>query len=139
MAKSKKKPAAKKPAPKKSAPRKPAKKPAAKKPAAKKPAAKKPAAKKPAAKKPATKKPAPTKQRGGRAVQKLPPPPPPLAPEQVLGGRDAVHVELGAKLAAMRGDEMQERAAIASAIDTFMQLAIAEGLPTDASAYTAQC
>ena len=56
-----------------------------------------------------------------------------------VGGRDAIHVELGAKLAAMRGDEVQERAAIASAIDAFMQLAIADGLPANASAYSAQC
>lgn len=56
-----------------------------------------------------------------------------------IGGRDAIHVELGAKLAAMRGDEVQERAAIASAIDAFMRLAIADGLPANASAYSAQC
>ena len=113
----KKKPAAKK----KAAPAK--KKPAANaKPKAKaKPAAKKPAAKQPLAK---AKPPAPAKHDPTR---------------EEVGGRDAIHVELGAKLAAMRGDEVQERAAIASAIDAFMQLAIAEGLPANASAYSAQC
>ena len=55
------------------------------------------------------------------------------------GGRDAIHVELGAKLTATRGDLHEERAAIASAIDSFMRLAIANGLAPDASAYTAQC
>jgi len=116
----KKKPAAKK----KAAPAK--KKPVAKAKAKAKPAAKKPAAKKPAAKKPPAmaKPPAPAKHDPTRAE---------------VGGRDAIHVELGAKLAAMRGDEVQERAAIASAIDAFMQLAIAEGLPANASAYSAQC
>ena len=58
---------------------------------------------------------------------------------QDVGGRDAIHVELGAKLTAMRGDAAQERAAIASAIDSFMRLAIKNGLQADASAYTAQC
>lgn len=62
---------------------------------------------------------------------------PPTAIE--IGGRDAIHVELGAKLASMRGDEVQERAAIASAIESFMQLAIAEGLAQTASAYAARC
>jgi len=56
-----------------------------------------------------------------------------------VGGRDAIHVELGAKLATMRGDLVQERAAIATAIESFMRLAIADGLAADASAYTAQC
>jgi hypothetical protein len=54
-------------------------------------------------------------------------------------GRDAIHVELGAKLASMRGDEAQERAAIASAIDSYMQLAISDGLEPTASAYVAKC
>jgi hypothetical protein len=58
---------------------------------------------------------------------------------QEVAGRDAIHAELGAKLAAMRGDEQQERAAIASAIESYMQLAIADGLEPDASAYAAQC
>ena len=35
---------------------------------------------------------------------------------------DAIHVELGAKLASVRGDEREERAAFASAIDAFMKL-----------------
>jgi hypothetical protein len=103
-----------------------------------------------------------------KPTQKRKPPAPPAAPEQgvdaladirdelsgalaagaafrhaptvhEVAGRDAIHVELGAKLAAMRGDEQQERAAIASAIDSFMQLAIADGLEPDASAYSAQC
>jgi hypothetical protein len=39
----------------------------------------------------------------------------------------------------LRGDEQQERAAIASAIDAFMQIAIAEGLPAKTSAYEAMC
>jgi hypothetical protein len=56
-----------------------------------------------------------------------------------IAGRDAIHVELGAKLASMRGDEAQERAAISSAIESFMQLAIADGLAPDASAYSARC
>ena len=59
--------------------------------------------------------------------------------QQEVGGRDAIHVELGAKLANVRGDEPQERAAIASAIDSFMRLAIADGAATNASAYTARC
>jgi hypothetical protein len=120
----KKKPAAKK----KAAPAK--KKPVAKAKAKAKPAAKKPAAKKPAAKKPAAKKP---------TAMAKPPAPKHDPTREEVGGRDAIHVELGAKLAAMRGDEVQERAAIASAIDAFMQLAIAEGLPANASAYSAQC
>lgn len=53
--------------------------------------------------------------------------------------RESIHVELGAKLTSLRGDEQQERAAIATAIDAFMKLAIAEGLPATASAYDAQC
>lgn len=56
-----------------------------------------------------------------------------------VGGRDAIHVELGAKLASMRGDATQERAAISSAIESFMQLAIAGGLEPNASAYSARC
>src|SRR6185503_3935510 len=59
-------------------------------------------------------------------------------PDKVVG-RDAIHVELGAKLTATRGDHVQERAAIASAIESFMRLAIKNGLSEDASAYTAQC
>ncbi len=39
----------------------------------------------------------------------------------------------------MRGDEVQERAAIASAIESFMQLAIADGLAHTTSAYAARC
>ena len=58
---------------------------------------------------------------------------------QDVGGRDAIHVELGAKLTATRGDAAQERVAIASAIDSFMRLAIKNGLASDTSAYTAQC
>ena len=53
--------------------------------------------------------------------------------------RDAIHVELGKGLAAARGDEQQERAAIATAIEAFMKLAIAEGLAPNASAYAALC
>jgi hypothetical protein len=117
------------------------KKPAAKKSATKKPAAKKKPvpAKKPAAKK--KQKPTITKKRRSsvKPTQKITPPPPPPAPEQELGGRDAIHVALGAKLTSMRGDEAQERAAIASAIDAFMQLAIAGGLPSSTSAYEAMC
>jgi hypothetical protein len=56
-----------------------------------------------------------------------------------VGSRDAIHVELGAKLASTRGDEQQERAAITSAIESYMQLAIADGLAPTASAYAAQC
>lgn len=71
--------------------------------------------------------------------QKRVPPLPVPASEKKLGGRDAIHVELGEKLTSTRGDEQQERAAIASAIDAFMQLAIAEGLSPTASAYEALC
>jgi hypothetical protein len=118
------------------------KKPAAnKKPAKKQPAArKKPAAKKqPAAKK--KHKPTITKKRRSsvKPTQKITPPPPPPAPEQELGGKGAIHVALGAKLTSMRGDEAQERAAIASAIEAFMQLAISDGLPPQTSAYEAMC
>ena len=56
-----------------------------------------------------------------------------------VGSRDAIHVELGVQLTATRGDLVQERAAIAAAIDSFMRLAISNGLAPDASAYTAQC
>jgi hypothetical protein len=158
-----KKPAAK--AAKKSAP-KPAKK-SAPKSAAKKPPVK-PSAKSPV-KASAKRKTAPAKPaRTTKATQKRKPPAPPAAPQQgfdaladirdelsgalagggtfrrdptvqEVAGRDAIHAELGAKLAAMRGDEQQERAAIASAIDSYMQLAIADGLEPDASAYVAQC
>lgn len=57
----------------------------------------------------------------------------------VLVTRESIHVALGAKLTSLRGDEEQERAAIATAIDEFMKLAIAEGLPATTSAYEAQC
>ena len=43
-------------------------------------------------------------------------------PPPALASPDAIHVELGAKLASVRGDEQQERAAFASAIDAFMKL-----------------
>lgn len=127
-------------------------KPTKKKPAAKKKAA--PAKQKPAAKaKPIAKAKANAKPAASKPAAKAKPPakakpaakPKPVAPathdptREEVGGRDAIHVELGAKLAAMRGDEVQERAAISSAIDAFMQLAIAEGLPANASAYSAQC
>ncbi|HEY5925519.1 MAG TPA: hypothetical protein VIV11_27730 [Kofleriaceae bacterium] len=111
----------------------------------------------------------PAKPTPSKATQKRKPPPPPAAPEQamdaldsirnalgdilddsgdtfapepmqqVVGGRDAIHVELGAKLTATRGDLQQERDAIATAIESFMRLAIANGLAPDASAYTAHC
>ena len=107
--------------------------------------------------------------RPSKPTQKRKPPAPPAAPEQgfdaladirdelsgalagagglrrdptvqEVAGRDAIHAELGAKLASMRGDEQQERAAIAAAIDSYMQLAIAQdGLDANASAYVAQC
>jgi hypothetical protein len=50
-----------------------------------------------------------------------------------------IHIELGAQLTKKRGDEAQERAAIATAIHAFMQLAIAAGHPRNGSAYDAQC
>ncbi len=53
--------------------------------------------------------------------------------------REVIHSELGDELAATRGDEQKERAAIATAIEKFMKLAIAKGLPARASAYDAQC
>jgi hypothetical protein len=53
--------------------------------------------------------------------------------------RESIHVALGEQLTATRGDEVQERAAIASAIDAFMKLAIADGLAANASAYKANC
>jgi len=53
--------------------------------------------------------------------------------------REGIHVSLGAQLTAKRGDEAEERAAIASAIDAFMTLAIAAGLAPTSSAYEAQC
>lgn len=53
--------------------------------------------------------------------------------------KQVIHVELGEKLAATRGDEQQEREAIASAIEAFMKLAIANGLAARTSAYEAQC
>jgi hypothetical protein len=53
--------------------------------------------------------------------------------------REGIHVELGAQLTSKRGDEAQERAVIASAINAFMQLAIANGHPAKGSAYDAQC
>jgi hypothetical protein len=157
--------AVKKPAAKKA----PAKKSAAKKSAAKKSAPIKPSAKAPV-KTTTKRKTTPAKpSRAPKPTQKRKPPAPPAAPEQgfdaladirdelsgalaggdgfrrdptvhEVAGRDAIHAELGAKLAAMRGDEQQERAAIASAIDSYMQLAITEnGLDADASAYVAQC
>ena len=46
---------------------------------------------------------------------------------------------LGEQLTATRGDETRERAAIASAINAFMQLAIANGAAANASAYSASC
>ncbi|HEY5944770.1 MAG TPA: hypothetical protein VIV40_04735 [Kofleriaceae bacterium] len=157
--KQKSKPANKKPAPK-SAARAKAKKPV-------KPAPKKPVKDAPAKRKTKPAKPAPKSK--STQKRKPPPPPgvpeqvlsgdslaflaadlrdalgdddsdvffPPTIAE--VAGRDAIHVELGAKLAAMRGDEVQERAAIASAIDSYMRLAIADGLAPDASAYSARC
>jgi hypothetical protein len=124
---------------------------------------KKPAPK-PAKRKTTPAKPAPR----SKQTQKRKPPAPPAAPEQAMdaladirdelsgalagaggfshapsvqevGSRDAIHVELGAKLASTRGDEQQERAAITSAIESYMQLAIADGLAPTASAYAAQC
>jgi hypothetical protein len=136
-------------------------------PAAKRPM--RPAAKKPVKEAPAARKTKPAKPaRKSKPTQKRKPPQPPAVPQQVLsgdslanlaaelgdalgdvdevgptmtdvGGRDAIHVELGAKLAAMRGDEQQERAAIAAAIDSYMQCAISDGLAPDASAYAARC
>jgi hypothetical protein len=53
--------------------------------------------------------------------------------------RENIHIELGAQLTAKRGDEAQERTAIATAIHAFMQLAIADGHPKNGSAYEAQC
>jgi hypothetical protein len=128
----------------------------------------KPAAKKPVKVAPTARKTKPAKPaRKSKPTQKRKPPQPPGVPQQVLSGdslanlaeelgdalgdieaeptvndvagRDAIHVELGAKLAAMRGDEQQERAAIAAAIDSYMQVAIDEGLAPDASAYAARC
>ncbi len=63
----------------------------------------------------------------------------PTRPTPVLVTKESIHTELGATLASLRGDEAQERVAIANAIDAFMQLAIAEGLPASTSAYEAQC
>lgn len=63
----------------------------------------------------------------------------PTRPTPVLVTKETIHTELGATLASLRGDEAQERVAIAKAIDAFMQLAIAEGLPATTSAYEAQC
>jgi hypothetical protein len=130
-----------------------------------KPSAKSPVKQAPKHRKTTPAKPAPT----SKPTQKRKPPAPPIAPEQggldaladirdelsgalagtaafshaptvqEVAGRDAIHAELGAKLAAMRGDEQQERAAIASAIESYMQLAIADGLEPGASAYAAQC
>lgn len=53
--------------------------------------------------------------------------------------REGIHVALGEQLTAKRGDETQERAAIASAINAFMQLAIANGAAANTSAYAAAC
>jgi len=53
--------------------------------------------------------------------------------------RHSIHVELGEKLAAVRGNEQEERAVIAQAIEAFMRHAIARGLAANASAYSAQC
>lgn len=161
--KAKKSPAKKAPAKKKPAP----KKVAAKKVASKKAAPKQ--AKKGAAKKAAPKRASAAKRSPAPSTPKAPPPlaaPEPVLSSDSLAnlaadlsdalgdddgdlfggpsafevaGRDAIHVELGAKLASMRGDEAQERAAISSAIESFMQLAIADGLEPNASAYSARC
>jgi hypothetical protein len=53
--------------------------------------------------------------------------------------REGIHVALGEQLTAKRGDETEERAAIASAINAFMQLAIASGAAANTSAYAASC
>jgi hypothetical protein len=53
--------------------------------------------------------------------------------------KQTIHVALGEKLASSRGDEQQERVAIADAIAAFMKLAIADGMPATTSAYDAQC
>ena len=53
--------------------------------------------------------------------------------------REGIHVALGEQLTATRGDETRERAAIASAINAFMQLAIANGAAANTSAYAASC
>jgi hypothetical protein len=167
MAKQKAKP--KKSSPKSStklAAKKSAAKSSAKKPTKKSPV--KPSARAPIKQAPKRKTTPAKPARSSKPTQKRKPPAPPAAPEQgfdaladirdelsgalagngafshaptvyEVAGRDAIHAELGAKLAAMRGDEQQERAAIASAIDSYMQLAIADGLEPGASAYAAQC
>jgi len=53
--------------------------------------------------------------------------------------RHSIHVELGEKLTNVRGNEQEERAVIAQAIEAFMRHAIAKGLAANASAYAAQC
>ena len=53
--------------------------------------------------------------------------------------REGIHVALGEQLTATRGDATRERAAIASAINAFMQLAIANGAAANSSAYAASC
>ena len=102
--------------------RKPASTKAAK--AKAKPKAKlKPQAKPKAKAKPAP-KPTPARSPGAIRVEPKPAPSPDATraePRPALSP-DAIHVELGAKLASVRGDEREERAAFASAIDAFMKL-----------------
>lgn len=167
MAKAKQKPKAKK-TPPKSSPKSANKRATKTKPTAKKPPVK-PSANAPVKQAPSQRKTTPAKPApSSKPTQKRKPPAPPVAPEQgfnlladirdelsgalriggsfakpskiqSVAGRDAIHAELGTKLAAIRGDEQQERVAIASAIDSYMQLAIAQGLGPDVSAYAAQC
>lgn len=81
----------------------------------------------------ATNKKTATKQKGPIANKRATRETPELVTKQ------AIHVGLGEKLTELRGDEQQERVAIADAIAEFMKLAIASGLPATTSAYDAHC
>ena len=81
-------------------------------------------ARKPASKKAAKAKAKPKAQPKGKAKAKPKATAKPAAKpttEPTLSPR-AIHVELGAKLASVRGDEREERAAFTRAIDAFMKL-----------------